>query len=62
MLKDKTKNGNRTLTDLVDHISHDRLVVAGWNPGPGRALPPLSHEAFVEQFKTWIEQGAVCPE
>jgi len=62
MLKDKTKNGNRTLADLLDHVSHDPLVAAGWNPGPGRPVPPLSHEAFVEQFKQWIETGASCPE
>ena len=62
MLTDRTRNGNRTLVDLLDHVSHDRLVVASWTPGPGRRLPPRSHEAFVEQFKTWIERGAVCPE
>src|SRR5262249_44589945 len=28
MLKDKTKNGGRTLADLLDHMSHDPLVVA----------------------------------
>jgi hypothetical protein len=62
MLKDRTKNGNRSLADLLDHASHDPIVLAGWNPGPGRAAPPLSHEAFVEQFKIWIAGDAACPE
>ena len=62
MLKDKTKNGGRTLADLLDHMSHDPLVVASWNPGPGRSLPPLSHDAFVQAFKAWIDTGAICPE
>jgi len=62
MLTDRTKNGNRTLADLLEHLDRDRLVVSSWNPGPGRPLPPLSHEALVQQFKTWIELGATCPE
>jgi len=62
MLKDPTKNGNRTVADLLEHVSRDRIVVSSWNPGPGRPLPPLSHEAFVQQFKAWIDLGAICPE
>jgi hypothetical protein len=61
-LKDPTRNGNRALADLLEHAAHDRIVVSSWNPGPGRALPPLSHDAFVEQFKLWMDMGAVCPD
>ncbi len=61
-LKDGTRNGNRTLADLLEHAAHDRIVVSSWNPGPGRTLPPLSHDAFVEQFKLWIDMGAACPD
>jgi hypothetical protein len=62
MLKDQTQNGNRTLADLLEHVSHDPIVTSSWNPGPGRLPPSLSHEAFVEQFKTWIDLGAICPD
>ena len=62
MLKDPAKNGNRTLAALLEHAEHDHLIVGSWNPGPGRSVPPLSHSAFVEQFKLWIEMGAPCPE
>jgi hypothetical protein len=61
MLTDKARNGNRTPQDLLEHVRHDRLVLAGWSPGPGRTLPPISHDAFVEQFKTWVDLGGACP-
>jgi hypothetical protein len=62
MLKDTSRNGNKTLRELIEHVGHDRLVLAGWSPGPGRTLPPISHDAFVEHFRTWVDSGAVCPE
>jgi hypothetical protein len=62
MLKDPARNGNKTLAQLVDHIRHDPLVLASWNPGPGRLPPPMSHEAFAEAVKTWVDGGAACPE
>ena len=61
MLKDPRQNGGRTLPDLLQHARTDPLVLAAWSPGPGRALPPLSHDAFVERFETWIRLGASCP-
>jgi hypothetical protein len=60
-LKDSTKNGNRTLQDLVSHME-TALVRWAWNPGPGRSTPPLSHEEFVSRLKEWIDTGAACPE
>jgi hypothetical protein len=62
MLKDPSRNGNKTLHQLVEHMGHDPLVLASWNPGPGRMPPPLSHDAFMEAVKTWADRGAVCPE
>jgi hypothetical protein len=60
-LKDPAKNGNRSLQDLVVHMDTS-LVRWAWNPGPGRTLPPFSHEEFVARLKVWIETGAACPE
>ena len=65
-LKDKAKNGNRDLSQLVEHVQDDALVNWAWNPGvrpngEDRLTPPLSHEAFVAVFKEWVEAGAPCP-
>jgi hypothetical protein len=61
MLKDRTKNGNRGLEELLDHAKNDPIVNASWQPGPGRAGPPVSHEVFVQRFSEWIAGGAACP-
>jgi hypothetical protein len=60
-LKDPAKNGNRSLPDLIPHMDTS-LVRWAWNPGPGRTVPPLSHDEFVSRLKEWIETGAACPE
>lgn len=60
-VKDPAKNGNRSLQDLIPHMDTS-LVRWAWNPGPGRTVPPLSHEEFVSRLKEWIESGAACPE
>jgi hypothetical protein len=60
-LKDPAKNGNRSLQDLIPHTDTS-LVRWAWNPGPGRTVPPLSHDEFVSRLKEWIETGAACPE
>ena len=60
-LKDPAKNGNRSLQDLIPHMDTS-LVRWAWNPGPGRSVPPLSHDDFVSRLKEWIDTGAACPE
>jgi hypothetical protein len=59
-LKDPGKNGNKTLPELFRHMDEDPLVRWAWNPGPGRSIPPLSHEEFMAKVKEWIDTGAVC--
>jgi hypothetical protein len=61
-LKDPKKTGGRTLAQLLEHVSTDDLVGWGWNPGDGRAQPPLSRAETVAQMKLWIDGGAACPE
>jgi len=61
-LKDPAQNGNRSLEQLLDHVAHDDLVGWGWNPGEGRALPPLSRPDTAAQMRAWIDNGAACPE
>ena len=53
-------NGNKTLQQLIEHAD-DGLVKAGWNPGEGRTVPPLSHEEFKKAWITWIKSGAYAP-
>lgn len=60
-VKDPAKNGNRSLQDLIPHMETS-LVRWAWNPGPGRTVPPLSHDEFISRLKEWIETGAACPE
>jgi hypothetical protein len=59
-LVDPKQNGNKTIKQLLEH-AHDKLVIAGWNPGEGRTLPPLSHAQFTKAWYTWIKKGAYAP-
>jgi hypothetical protein len=60
-IKDPARNGGKDFAALVEHVSHDQLVLWGWHPGGERAPVPISHDAFVASFKTWIAAGAPCP-
>jgi hypothetical protein len=59
-LMDPMQNGHKSVEQLIAHAS-DGLVVAAWNPGEGRTLPPLSHETFKKAWTTWIKNGAYAP-
>jgi hypothetical protein len=61
-LKDPQRNGHKSLAEILHHVSEDELVLWGWQPGDGRTLPPLTHEAFVSAMKTWIDHGAEEPD
>lgn len=60
-LLDPAKNSHKTKEQLIEHVSFDKLVIGGWNPGEGRKLPPGTHKEFVAKFKTWIATGAYAP-
>lgn len=59
-LKDRKKNGGKSVQDLIDHMNTD-LVKWAWKPGEGRTTPPLSYSEFINQLKLWIAKGAVVP-
>ncbi len=61
-LKDPGRNGQRTLAALLEHVSHDALVLWAWKPGGKRTVPPLSHETFVTAFSTWVASEGACPQ
>ena len=61
-LKDPKQNGGKTLEEIIHHVSEDKLVGWGWQPGDGRSKPPLSREEFVQKIRDWIDSGAAAPE
>lgn len=60
-LKDRTRNGDKSLEDLLHHVTHDALVLWGWQPDAGRTPIETPYETFIAAFETWIEHGAVSP-
>lgn len=60
-LKDPATNGGKNTAQLIEHVRDEGLVNWGWDPGPGRSVPPVSHDEFVAQFTEWVQTGAVCP-
>ena len=61
-LKDPAQNGGRTLAQIITHVSSDDLVGWAWNPGDGRALPPLTRPEFASAVREWVNNGAACPQ
>src|SRR5262245_51198002 len=61
-LKDPKKNGGKTLEQILHHVTEDKLVLAGWDPGDGRTKPPLTHAEFAKKMREWVEKGAAVPE
>ncbi|GAB3968259.1 hypothetical protein GCM10028806_11890 [Spirosoma terrae] len=59
-LADPKQNGGKNMEQLLEH-ANDELVLAGWNPGEGRTLPPMSHAEFAKAWTTWIKAGAYAP-
>src|SRR5437763_6352689 len=60
-LKDRERNGHRTLAELHEHMAEDDLVGWGWHPGAGREPVPGTQELFGELIQAWIDAGAACP-
>jgi mono/diheme cytochrome c family protein len=61
-LLNQNENGHKSIEQLIEHVTADKLVLGGWNPGDGRTLPPLTHAEFAKQFKLWIDKGAYLPD
>ena len=60
-LKDQSKNGGKDVAKLVDHMTNDKLVLWGWEPGADRAPVTPPHPEFVKYLVAWAEAGAPCP-
>lgn len=61
-LKDPARNGGKTLEQVLHHVEKDGLVLGCWNPGEGRAPPPVAHAEFARRFREWVETGAAVPD
>ena len=59
-IMDYNKNGHKNKKQLLEH-ARDTLVKAGWNMGEGRTPPPLSYDAFLKVWDTWIQKGGYAP-
>jgi hypothetical protein len=58
---DPTKNGGRSVADLVAHMTTDKLVLWAWQPGRGRSPPPVSPQDLKAALDLWAMGGAPCP-
>lgn len=62
----RKNNGNRSLAEIVKHLTEHELVLWAWEPGVDaegnpRELPPVSREDYIKAVKDWAAQGAVIP-
>jgi aerobic-type carbon monoxide dehydrogenase small subunit (CoxS/CutS family) len=54
-------DGEKDRRAMFEHVSHDKLVLWGWDPGVGRAPVSVPHAQPVATFRTWMDAGAPCP-
>lgn len=60
-LKDRRRNGNKSMAQIHDHMAQDTLVGWAWAPGANRQPAPGTQAAFGALIKAWIDSGAACP-
>ncbi|MEL7121126.1 MAG: hypothetical protein AAFO07_16865 [Bacteroidota bacterium] len=63
----RENNGDRSLEEIVEHLTEHELVLWAWEPGIDaegnpREKPPVSKEEYIKAVKEWAEAGAVIPE
>lgn len=66
-LLNRRTNGNKSLTELVKHLTEDELVAWGWAPGKDnsgkeREPVPIAKPEFNRIVHAWAKMGAVCPQ
>ena len=60
-IQDPAQNGDRSLAALIEHLSHDPLVLWAWRPGADREPPPIPLDEFRALIRAWADSGAACP-
>jgi len=62
-LKDPKQNNNKTVAQIVDHVTNDKLVLWGWNPGGTRVPVSVSpQEGFLHPTNVTDTLGFDQPE
>ena len=64
---DRRTNGNKSLEAIVEHLTADKLVAWGWEPGTdanghAREPVPIPKPEFNRIVHAWAKAGAVCPQ
>jgi hypothetical protein len=60
-IKDRKRNGDKSVEQIVEHMTHDELVGWGWRPGLGRTAVAGTQQEFGALIKAWADSGAYCP-
>lgn len=60
-IKDRRRNGGKSLAAIQEHMAHDSLVGWAWNPGGQREPAPGTQAQFGALIAAWISTGAACP-
>lgn len=60
-IKDRERNGNRSLDEIAHHIGTDTLVGWAWAPGYGRQSAPGTQQQAHALVSAWVKTGAACP-
>lgn len=60
-LKDRKRNGDKSLAQIVEHNQKDALVAWGWDPGHDREPAPGTQRQFGDLIAAWASTGAECP-
>jgi len=66
-IKNRRTNGNKSLAEIVKHLTEDELVAWGWAPGKDNAgnerePVPIAKPEFNRIVHAWAKMGAVCPQ
>ena len=66
-MTDRKTNGNRSIQATVKHLTEDKLVAWGWEPGINvygkpREPVPMAKADFNKLVVAWANSGAACPD
>lgn len=60
-IKDRQRNGGRSVEELIHHIGDDTLVGWAWAPGSERRPAPGTQKEAGALVAAWVKTGAACP-
>jgi hypothetical protein len=66
LMLDRRTNGNKSLEQIIHHLTDDKLVAWGWEPGTdisgkAREPVPIPKPEFNRIVQSWAQSGAACP-